>query len=140
MQAELINTLVNNNVRAGTILHLGTMLPASADLPDALDDALELDTEEVLTALGIETDDDEDIEDLRELVLSSGKNGWLVMFSTPVPRFYGAEGQVSYDFSWGHYANSWFYGEDYEQLCREAIEWSNEFVAQRRERWERTGK
>lgn len=136
-----VQRMSTNNVRAEEIFHLGSMLHASDLIPDVLKEALELDVDKILEAIGIEHDDDEsDLEDIPETIRESRKNGWLVRFSTPVPRFFVAEGKVKHALSWAHYANSWFYGEDFEQLCQEAIKWADDFIADREARWKKTGK
>lgn len=128
-----VQRMSTHNVRAEEIFHLETMLNTSYTLPDTIKDALELDTDEILEALGIAFDDEDNYtDDVQELLQHSEKTGWLIRFSTPVPVFYNDDGVASYNYSWAHYANSWFYGQDFDAMCEEAITRSQRFVANRK--------
>lgn len=136
MNSQLLQSMVDNQVRAEEILHIGTMLHASEQLPDTLKEALDMDVDDILEVMSLPAvDDDGEYTDPVDVIAEQRKNGWLVRFSTPVPEFYIHEGAVHHRRSWGHHANSWFYGDDYEQLCNEAIEWANQFFEERRQKF-----
>lgn len=133
----LIDNLFDSSVRAETIIHLASMAIQdswSASVNEAFND----DLDEIVKVIGIPLSDDMERAEMAESLIDHQKLGWLVKFSTPTPSHFHGNGRgFSFSTSWGLYASKWFYGEDYEMLCVEAVKWRDEVVEQCRERWKK---
>jgi len=132
MNLELISEMYDASVRAETIIHLGTMAWDEEGASEILTDEFESDPEPLLEATGLDRDAIYELFEFSEALRDERKSGWLVKFSTPVPASFDARG--NYSFSWGYYTSKWMYGDDYEQLCREALQWQSDFVQRRRQK------
>ena len=124
-------------LRTNSIIHIATTLLSPGNEGqgrDVLDD-LEIDfelmqpeamPEEVRACLpsSSECDDDEERADLfLENLANRGVMGFLVNFSTPVPRHTEDGGTW---FSWGMTKPAWFYGETFHEAFEKAVEWAKE--------------
>ena len=121
-----------NDIRAETIIHLGTMC-LSEGLSEPAHDAFCYDDEEVWRAIGLpranEWVDGEYVFEsgfIAEELAKHGKLGWLVKFA-PVVHYDLSGGGISP--SLAGYSEKWFYGETFEACCQQAITWRAEVQA-----------
>lgn len=133
MDRQLIDELFESSVRADTIVHLASMALQDA-WPSGVEEAFEDDLDEVVKAIGLPLSHSMEKDEIAEQLVDHQKLGWLVKFSTPIPSHFHESG---FSFSWGLYISEWFYGEDYEALCRKALEWRETVIDYWRKRWEK---
>ena len=133
MNLGLISEMFDASVRAEEIIHLPTMAWDEEALADCFKDAIDDDPGQILKVVGLDhIDEDEELYEICEALRDERKAGWLVKFATPVPTAFHESG--GYSFSWGYYTSKWMYGDDYEALCREALQWQADFVERRRQK------
>lgn len=135
---ETIQLLFSNgSIRPEQILHLGTMCLHDR-WPTLANDAFAYDLDSVSAALGLpelaaEITGDPDPEQLFDVLRIHGKHGWLVQFATPFPKGFWSNGDSrGYHYSWGHTATHWIYGESFDECCRAALQWRDEYIEGRR--------
>lgn len=133
MNQELIENLFEASVRAETIVHIGAMALQDG-WSSSVEEAFEEDLDEVVDALSIPLTFDMEKDEIVEMLHDKGKLGWLVKFSTPIPSHFHKSG---WSFSWGMYTSEWFYGDDFEELCKKAIQWKDSVIAHYRDKWEK---
>lgn len=126
MKLDLIEDMFEKQVRAENLIHLGTM-----SLQDAWSSETQMIFSENIDSLAelldLPLEEDMACTEMAELLNDADRLGWLVKFSTPIPRHIDRDNQ-SYNLCWSQYTSKWFYGEDYEALCEEALAWREQVV------------
>ena len=118
------------SLRAELIIHIPTQF-LEEYLPSEVEDAFDLDFEEIFKAIGIKAPDERDNEEISYYLRENNVTGWLVKFATPKPQRFTKGG---FSMSWGYYGTQWIYDLSYENACERAIKWQNEFVESHRKK------
>jgi len=119
MKQSIVLKMIELNVRADEIYHLGSQgIFQEEGWPDGIRDVFEDDFDEMIEVIGINPDGTW-FDDVSDAILEANKFGFLVKFATPFPVKFGEKMK----YPWSTYATKWFYGESYEDLCEQAIEW-----------------
>lgn len=130
MSNDMLTTMFDENVRAETILHLGTMCQDDS-FPQCAEDAFNDFYEEVWKALGRKKiPDDFDAEEHADWLRRNGKQGFLIQFATPIPTEIHGSG-YTHD-GWGYYMSQWVYDDSFDGACAKGVEWAAEYVAKAR--------
>lgn len=127
IEKETNDRFLEESVRAEVIIHIGTMFIDGA-VSSEVRDALEFDWENIFTAIGCDQPEHEDedfiVDYFRDEV---NKQGFLVRFSTPIPKNISRHG---YSISWGSYMNKWIYADTYQEACNKALVWRGDYIKQ----------
>lgn len=126
MDKKLVIELVDGSVRAEAIFHLGAQcITDEFSWPSELEDLFNDCYEDVFNAIGIEPPEDEDKGYIIEHLLENNKLGFLVQFATPVPRDITESG---FTFSWGYYTTKLIYSDNFDDACKQALVWREEYI------------
>ncbi|MCW8857002.1 MAG: hypothetical protein OQJ95_06515 [Kangiella sp.] len=124
MQPKEISILFSHkSIRVECICHLATQATDYA-LPSILEHAILNDSDAIAQLLGFSTDES-DVENFFEDAFLYNKFGFLVQFATPIPVDVKPD---QFTHSWSYYTTKWFYGDDYLEVCEQAIQWRDEYV------------
>lgn len=132
---KLKNQMIEDNVRCEKIFHLGIMT-AQDRLPDDLKEAFDSDWAQIHKTLKLryKVDIDADEWQMVEALEVDQKNGFLVQFATPCPRFFDSD---SFSFSWGFYTCKWFYAETMEEVTQKGIKWARGYINKKRKEFKK---
>ena len=126
MNKKLVCEIADNSVRAENIFHLGAQcITDEFSWPSELEDLFDDYYEECFEAIGIEPPEDEDKGYIIDHLLDNEKLGFLVKFATKIPRNITDSG---FSCSWGMYTTKLIYSDSFEDACRQALKWRDEYI------------
>lgn len=114
---KIANIAYDTNLRTENLYHLASS--ATHILTQSLEESLEMYSEEIEQAIGIEVPSDfvDYNAEFMQLLVDQRKLGFLALFATPVVC------KQTGTCSWGRYYTKWIYSESLKELYKKGSTW-----------------